>query len=316
MKTGINNNKIMRGCFLILNYKDSNVTKEAVSYLKKLDGIDDCIIVIFDNGSGNGSLESLNDLYANDAGVIVGGSEVNLGFSEGNNAAYKLALEHCDCEGFDYAVDMNSDVMIHQKDFISRIKKYAEEGRLAVIGPDVFNSRLKRHENPLFAEIPSASDIDGHIESQEYQLKNLNAAVSKWRKSEIKARLGRLFPYWAIQIYRKAGNDNNSGNNYKKMHHEPVLHGCCLIYLRPYLERESVLFEPDTFLYGEEILLSVKCRTKGYRVMYAPGLKIEHREAVSTKTGKTAEEHVRQRLENLIHAYRIVKKTIEDNPWE
>lgn len=300
----------MRGCFLILNYKDSDITQEAVRHLKELDDINECSIIIFDNGSDNGSLELLNRVYADDDRVIVGGSEANLGFSEGNNAAYKLALAHCD--HYDFAVAMNSDVMIYQKDFIGRIKKHIEEGEFAVMGPDIFNSPRKAHDNPLFSEIPSAEEIERHISSHEYQLKNIGATVSKLR---IRSVLARVLPERVFMIYRKIRKDHNSDNYWKKQY-DPVLNGCCLIYLRQYLEHETLLFEPDTFLYGEEILLSLKCKTRGYRILYDPALQIEHRESVSTKAGKTSEEYIKQKNEKLIRAYKIVKKYVEDNPWD
>lgn len=304
----------MQGCFLILNYKDSKVTQEAVSYLERLNGIKDCKIVIFDNGSESGSLEVLRSRYSCKDNVIVGGSKENLGFSEGNNAAYKLALEHCD--RFDFVVSMNSDVMIHQPDFIDRINKYAREGTQAVVGPDVYNSRSKTHDNPLFLEIPSAEKMDQMIDEYEYKLDHFSDAAIRYKLSEMKARLKQSLPSWMVQVYRMIrGGDYY--NSYESIQYGSVLHGCCLVFLRPYLEQEAVLFEPDTFLYGEEILLSIKCKTKGYRMLYDPSLHIEHREAVSGRADKKTDKGYEwQRLVNLIHAYNIVKECIEDNPWD
>ena len=78
----------MLGCFIILNYKDYKITQKAVSCLRRLKDIEKCYIIIYDNGSQNNSIKILSEKYNGIDNIIVTGSDVNLGFSEGNNCAY------------------------------------------------------------------------------------------------------------------------------------------------------------------------------------------------------------------------------------
>ena len=81
-------------CFVILNYKTwREAAACAESILKPQQG-QDIRIVLVDNGSGNGSEESLREEFAGEKRVHVIASEKNLGFARGNNLGIRYARSH------------------------------------------------------------------------------------------------------------------------------------------------------------------------------------------------------------------------------
>ena len=304
----------MKGCFIILNYKDGNITQEAISYLQKINNIRNSIIVVFDNGSNNGCYELLKANYRDTENVIIEGSKENLGFSGGNNAAYNVAKRYH--SSYDFVVAMNSDVMIHQKDFINRIEIHVSKNKYALLGPDVYNSRLKTHQSPIFCSIPDAERVSELIDIYKERLENIDKHAETMRKLDDKVSKAAHIPYWIIELYRELRRVPNN-LEYKKKKENAVISGSCVIYLKSYLDRETLLFEPDTFLYGEEILLLTKCVSKGYKALYDPSLRIEHRESVSTRADISSyEELVERESIRMIHALTIVKERLLDNPWK
>ena len=73
-------------CFNILHYKAHEETINCVDSLLKLDGIEKCVIIIYDNGSKDGSDKILRDKYAGIKNVKVCVNPDADGFSRGNAA--------------------------------------------------------------------------------------------------------------------------------------------------------------------------------------------------------------------------------------
>ena len=277
--------------------------------LKKLIDIDNHVILIYDNGSDNESLTALKARYDEDNTIIVTGSEKNLGFSEGNNAGYRIAKELF--PNLDFVVAMNSDLMIQQKDFIPIIEQYVMENEYSIIGPDVYNSHIKMHNNPLYVDLPEKKEIQEIISVYQNRLKNLSNAAKDKYYSDIKSKISALIPYQIISLYRKVRHVKFD-YDYRKEYINPVISGCCVIYLRKYLENEDVLFEPDTFLYCEELLLSIKANRKGYKILYTPSLKVIHKESVSTRADVNSyEEYIKRESEFMIRSFNMVLEEME-----
>ena len=80
-------------CFVILNYKTWREAAACAESILKTQQGQDIRIVLVDNGSGNGSEESLREEFAGEKRVHVIASEKNLGFARGNNLGIRYAKD-------------------------------------------------------------------------------------------------------------------------------------------------------------------------------------------------------------------------------
>lgn len=70
---------------------------------------------------------------------------------------------------------------------------------------------------------------------------------------------------------------------YREKRHENVpVHGSCIIVSRLFMNDEEVLFYPETKFYGEELLLYLRNKRKGTKMIYNPEIRIKHLQGRST----------------------------------
>ena len=131
--------------FIILHYKLFNETVKCVNSLLRLEQIEDCLIIVYDNGSNNDSFEKLKKQYLHHTKIDIYKSDVNLGFSVGNNMAYQIAKSYHP----QFIITLNNDVVIKQKDFIMHVFNAYDKYNFFVLGPDIYAPYLKAHQNPL-----------------------------------------------------------------------------------------------------------------------------------------------------------------------
>ena len=113
---------------ILVNYNNSEDTKEAVKSLQK-QTIPIYMIIITDNNSTDNSLEILQNEF-NENNVIILQSNSNKGFAFGNNFAIKYALKNFE---FDYFLIINNDTISDEnvnKNFI----EFAENNKTKPIG--------------------------------------------------------------------------------------------------------------------------------------------------------------------------------------
>ena len=104
---------------IIVNYRQPELTEEAVASVESCCGGNSVSVVVVDNGSADGSLEHLKKSCAGCTVLDAGG---NLGFSGGNNVGIRYALDH----GAEYILLLNND---------AAVGRGAVEALLAAAGP-------------------------------------------------------------------------------------------------------------------------------------------------------------------------------------
>ena len=131
-------------CFVMLHYLVFEETCAcADSILNNTDG--EKVIVIADNASPNDSYQKLCAYYADDPRVHLLRNDTNAGYAAGINLGYRYARDHFAC---DFIVCMNNDMEIVQRDFIDRIRTAREETGFYVLGPDIWSTSARKHQNP------------------------------------------------------------------------------------------------------------------------------------------------------------------------
>ena len=252
-------------CFVILHYMALEETIQCVeSILNNIEG--DKKVIVVDNCSPNNTGADLEKRYAGSGNVDVLQTGKNLGFAKGNNFGYGYAVQNYDP---DFVVVMNNDMEIRQQDFISRMEKSWEEHRFAVMGPDIYSTKKKYHQNPQTRKMPTRKDLESSCRNLELKDKLSFLIALKWK---IYALMGR-----------KPAEEKRAENYVDHVVEDPLLHGSCYIFSRDFTVRHpQECFYPETFMYLEAEILCYQCRRDGEKMIYDPGLKVDHHEAVAT----------------------------------
>ena len=115
---------------VILNWNGYEVTRECLASLSKID-YPNYEIVLVDNGSADGSPERL---AAEFPGITLIRNKKNLGFTGGNNAGIRHALE----ENVDYVLLLNNDTVV-APNFLSELIRAGEsDNRIGLLNPKIF----------------------------------------------------------------------------------------------------------------------------------------------------------------------------------
>ncbi len=244
--------------FVILHYQSLEETDGCVrNVLERLPNHGRIFVV--DNGSPNGSGEALEELYRDNPDVKIILTGENLGFARGNNVGFREARK----DSPDFIVVMNNDVMIEQTDFLERIEASYGKNRFAILGPDVFSTKTRQHQNPQRME--------------NYTLRELERAEKKLAFKDSHRwllRIKYILPRRKTPV-RDAPFVNETLENV-------VLHGACYVFSKDFIRAHENCFYDKTFMYYESYILHYLAGAEGLKMVYDPSVKVIHHEDVST----------------------------------
>lgn len=292
--------------YVILHYKNINDTVKCIESLLKNSSEDSQLIVV-DNGSNDNSGEKLKDKYIGYNRVKVLLLPSNLGFSKGNNIGYDYARKN---RKTDFIVVTNNDVVFYQKDFEDNIKRIYKETKFDVLGPDVYIPRHKDHQNPLFKSPIDIQQLKKEIEEYKFYQHNPDKFEIRLKLHAIKNMLCSKFKFVNCVYNKLRGKDVL---DYKKRYENVGLQGSCLIFSRHFIEQEEKAFDPEPFLYGEEIFLFYRCKNKNFKMVYDPQIAIRHEEAASfANANKDNGQRLKFMLEHHVKAREMLLRYLID----
>ncbi len=252
-------------CFVILHYMALDETVQCVESIRNnIEG--DKQIIVVDNCSPNGTAADLEERYKDVPEVDVLAAESNLGFAKGNNFGYQYAVSKY---APDFVVVMNNDMEIRQRDFIKLAEQSYREYGYAVMGPDIYSTKKKYHQNPQTRKMPSRKDLERSV-----------------RSLVLKNRLRALIPLkWFVLdlLGKKAAPEKRAENYVDHVVENPLLHGSCYVFSADFIEKHPAeCFYSGTFMYLEAEILCYQCRRDKEKMIYDPRLKVDHHEDVAT----------------------------------
>lgn len=249
-----------------------NETMDCVGSIKKICDENDVIIIV-DNNSPNASGKELDEKYQNDKNIKVILNTENLGFAKGNNVGFAAAKKDYRC---DFIVMLNNDTLVLQPDFKGKMIAAYEQYHFAVMGPKILqkdgmvncgNPMMPIHTNLLRARVGQISNYVRYLLSF----------------ADLDVKFGRMAD--------KGIYDNDLS---KQFHEDVQLAGCCWIFSKEYISRFDGI-NSGTFMYLEEILLYLRIKKNGLRIIYNPDLEIVHlEEAATLKSFEGKTKKVRQ----------------------
>lgn len=231
----------------LLNFNGLKNTLACLRSLKniKIDNFKLTIVAIDNPSKEEFDLKSSS---LGDIPLVVIKNSKNLGFSGGNNVAIKYALEN----GADYILILNNDTYV-DRDFLAEFLKVAEQDNSVGI---------------LVPKIYFAPGFEFH----------------KDRYSQ-KER-GKVFWYgggkmdWANVIGHHRGVDEVDKGQYDAIQETDIATGCCMLIKKEVFENIG-LFDDKYFLYYEDSDLSMRAKSKGFKITYVPNSIIWHKNAGS-----------------------------------
>lgn len=286
----------MKYTFVILHYNTINDTINCMNSIlnnfKETDSIKYNIVLV-DNASINNTGLELREKYKNYNKVKVIINKKNLGFSGGNNIGYRYAIKEYNP---DFIIMINNDTIIKQKNFLHLIEEKYKKEKFAVLGPKIYNAKGKITK--VRTKMPTLEMLENN--------KKYN------QKMILLTKIGLNNTYLSLKKYKdKLLNKKNTIEEFDKEIVNPILHGCCWVFSKEYLDRFDGIVE-KTFMYCEEELLYLRVRKNNLILIYDPSIEIHHMEFSSTKTqDNNLRKSMIRRYENIIKATDILIEEIK-----
>lgn len=277
--------------YLILHYKNADVTMNCIDSILSSDEGDSSIVVV-DNASNNGSYEALVKHYEGKGSIHFLQNDSNLGYAKGNNVGFRFAKEVLKSKWICLA---NNDLVFSDLQWQTKISRFYEQHPFYVLGPDVVTPGGE-HQNPFSDEVSNSGDISKKLMHDVIVWMLLKLRIQNLLKKLIRTKENRVMNDWEESIPDFKG----------------VLHGSCLVFSPRYIDAFDGLYN-GTYLYVEEEILCFILNRLGYMYSYCSDIHVEHRHATSLSRSITDERKRKMMIvRERIKSYRLFGKIARD----
>ena len=200
-------------------------------------------IVVVDNNSSDGTARYIEENYPR---VLLDARPDNLGFAKGNNVGIALSKAPV-------VLLLNPDAFVAHSDQIRELSsQLMSDPRLAVVGPQLLNA-------------------DGSHQTGD----------CGWRDSLLNTAGHMLLLHRITPAFRAIYLTNPALLTHDQVDVDWIC-GACLMVRRTTLDRLGGLDE-RIFMYGEDVEFGERVRDAGFRVAYAPKVKVTHLQGATQK---------------------------------
>jgi len=232
---------------VILNYNTFDDTVICVDSIKKFTKKVSYKIYIVDNASPDKSGEQLLAKYTSDSGVDVLRSDVNKGFSGGNNIGIRAALN----DGYEYIYLLNSDIILENDAFSLMQDRFETSKDVAIVGPHIVNS------------------IGEYVQFARPGITLALYLVCRRTFATFFPKLEKKLRFFSY----------NPEENYV---FDGMLNGCCF-GMKACFIREHDCLDENLFMYYEEDVLAYVLKRNCKKALIVSNAKIIHNEGIATK---------------------------------
>lgn len=235
---------------IILTTNALKMTQEQLLDVSKLDvsGLKaECLVV--DNGSKDGTEETIKNYKLPNMDYKFIQSGANLGFAGGNNVGIKDAIRR----KFDYILLLNNDLIL-PKDLVKKLVSFMDKNAdVGVASPKMYFAKGYEFHKDRYTEKEKGNVL--------------------WYAG------GIIDKDNVYTIHR--GVDEIDNGQYDKIEETDVANGACVIIRREVFEKVGLL-DASFFLYWEDADFSARVYRAGYKVMYYPETCMWHKVSAST----------------------------------
>jgi GT2 family glycosyltransferase len=293
-----------RYAFIILHYQALEITAACVDSILGLENSAQASVMVVDNASPNGSGKALQTRYAGEPRVTVLLRAANDGYSRANNEGYQSVMQQ---EKPEFVIVANNDVEFPQPDFLAKIEEIYRQYNFAVLGPDTLKTATGEHQNPVRRQPMSLAQIEHELAKDAKKRKHLNGlcAAKQLKNAIVGEKLNERIKQY---VHRRTRGDFDPAEVYENV----CIFGACQIFSRNYTALRKKLYDPETFFYYEEDILAKYCIDHGLKVMYHPGVKVNHLESASTAIAhRKLKQNMKFKLDNKLAGGKIYRDLLQ-----
>lgn len=247
----------MKHAVILLNYKGWEDTILCIDSIKQAKQYPRIYVV--DNASGGVSVAKISSKHPD---IVLIESEVNLGFSGGNNLGIRQALD----DGAEVVHILNNDTLVDKNAFTQGYNSVHNKKRIA--GAKIY-----------------------YAKGFEYHKKQKNKGNIFWYAG------GEMD--WSMAIAKHRGVDEADKGQYDKQVAVNFITGCYMAIPRQVFA-DIGLLDDKYFLYLEDSDFTLKAIKAGYEAIYNPKIIIHHRNSSTTVAGSPLVDYYMTRNRFLI----------------
>ncbi len=237
---------------IIVNYNVKEYLKNLINSIQKAAQDLSVEIIVIDNASSDGSVEEIGNLFPE---VRLIPSDKNLGFGKANNLGLEMSTGK-------YILLLNPDTIVKENTFTELIKFLENNPEAGMLGCKVLNP-------------------DGTL-----QLPCRRSFPTPWVSFTKITGLSSLFP--KSRFFAKY---NLTYLNENEVNEVDAISGAFMFLRREVYEKIGG-FDPQFFMYGEDLDLCFRTQKSGYKVFYVPHTEIIHYKGESTRRSNLDETRV------------------------
>lgn len=277
--------------FVFLDYRSAEATLQCVRhFIEKCRGCTEPIsFVVVDNSVDDENFKKLSRAYVSEFTQEFDGSTLekknvegcplflwkntaNVGYAKGNNAGARVAAEFLES---DYFIFSNNDLLILDECLdLDRLIAEVKIADVAIVGPSIVGKN-GRPQNPYFDK----------------------SFFLRWGLEYLCYPLAKFLP-----------KKLQSGDLIENFKSNPVDRVMGSFFLIPRKKFEMVGgFDPHTFLFAEELILSKKLLDRGYHVHYVPEVHLLHNHSEIINKNYDYGKRLMLRFESEAYYYRFYR---------
>jgi GT2 family glycosyltransferase len=249
---------------VVLNYLTYNDTYELINTLNQQVENENFTVYIVDNGSDkNKYLDLKNDL----SNLLLSfhikflNSSENVGFAKGMN----IGIIEAKKDGCEFIICSNNDILFNKKiNFNKFLDIYDSDNSIAVIGPKILNFDMF-NQNPYIINNPFKKTFSTRMK----------------KKIIFGSLFGKCLFFIRGLIKSIFKKDAHLLEELKDSNYIHCLHGSFFMLTPSYFKYYQTL-DKNTFLYGEELILAERVRSKNLKEYYCSKIEVIHKDDSST----------------------------------
>jgi len=231
---------------IIVNYRTFELTRNTIESVLNSSLSCDYEIIVVDNASGDGSLEKLEDFFADESRVRFIQSSVNGGFAYANNLAIRDSNPG-------YYLLLNSDTIVEDNTLTEALNYIQSHDDVGALGVRVCLE-------------------DGKLD--------------KACRRSFPNPTNSFYRLFHIPSHNNSNDDYNLDNLDDSGIYEIDCLTGAFILMRSKVMDEIGLLDETFFMYGEDIDLCYRIKKAGYKIVYYGKVKITHLKGASSKKQK------------------------------
>jgi GT2 family glycosyltransferase len=244
---------------IVLNWQQPQLTLDTISSILGINHPDfDYHLFLVDNFSQDNSWDIFQNKFQNHPQITLIRTPENLGYAGGNNYGIKAAIDR----NFEYCLIINNDVLVDPNFLSYLLKSFTHQPHLGLSGPKIY----------------FAPGYEFH--QQRYKPSERGRVI--WFA-------GGKFD-WNNILGTHLGVDEIDQGQFDQPPAIDFLTGCCFL-VKTEVFRQIGLFDPDYFMYLEDLDFCHRAQLAGYKLAFAPKSIIWHLNAGSSKSGSSLHDY-------------------------